>query len=382
MSRQFMLSTFRAGNGAFEAAARRTAGLQLRSFTSTAKRNESITHFTPTSSAELDSLLANIRHKIILPAFLPTAQRRKIFLPKWQKKLDADPITMEIDGEVLKFRYVNPLTEVPSTPKAVGAAVVLFNTPADFANLRPLLEGLYYAGRTLSPQLGAKILRLAGSKGQIYSVIDCARSVRQTGFQFNTHEKAMWALHFIQMNARHADWDEAKTRKALRWAEMVIVMLQTSSHKTEGFAHNPPVPGELPISRDPMVLAAPLHLAAVLAARYSPDEEILDRVYHLARDVVALWPEDKKFKEIYHPRLFTRDHSMRYLSVDSIFINMTTPLLHGLETAAKVVVKDPELARQLQIRFNTLRAEIKEIQDNPSPNQPVRPTIYNEFYKE
>lgn len=101
-----------------------------------------ITHFTPTSSPALDELLNDIRTKIILPSFLPMAQRKRIYSPRWEKKLQADPIIVEIDGEVIKFRYQNPLTDIPNTRKSLVSAIALFETDADFANLRPLLEGI------------------------------------------------------------------------------------------------------------------------------------------------------------------------------------------------------------------------------------------------
>ncbi|KAI1313593.1 hypothetical protein F5Y03DRAFT_381164 [Xylaria venustula] len=382
MWRKSVLSAVCAGNGTFEVVARRiAAGQQHRSFTSTCQRNANITTFTPTSSPDLDSLLQEIRHKIILPAYLPMDQRKKIYSVRWQKKLEADPITIEIDGEVLKFRYLNPLKDIPGTRKSIEAALRQFNTPGDFANLKPLLEGIHYAGRKIDQNFYAKILRIIGGKGHIYDMIDCARSVRRTGYKIDSHEKANELLLYVQLKARDADWDEAETKQALRWAEMIVEMLQAKAHQPKRPKYEPVLPGEIPWVRDPMIQTAQLHLAAVLATRYEASEELLAKVNKLAQDIVALWPEGKKLTELQPAELYTDSEKLGYLLYPNKLLALGTPLLHGLETAAKVV--EPELASQLQTRAATLAAEIKHAQDKMSLDESKRPRgreVYRKFY--
>ncbi|KAI0539872.1 hypothetical protein GGR58DRAFT_463075 [Xylaria digitata] len=376
MSRKLVLSAVCASNGAFEAAARRITALQHRSFTSTSQRNANITHFTPTSSSALDSILNDIRTRIILPSYLPMAQRKRIYSAKWEKNLQADPITIEIDGEVLKFRYQNALTDIPSTRKSLMTALSHFETAADFENFKPLFEGLHYAGRKLKQPSYAKITRLVGAKGHIYAIIDCARSVRRTGWKLDSSEVVNEVLHSVQMKAYDADWDEAATRQALRWAEMLVELLHEEAHQPK----DPLLPGQIPLARDPMVLAAPLHLAAMLVARHEAGEEVLDKLHKLAGDIVALWPEGKKLRELQPAELYVDFDKMGYLLSHDKFISLATPLLHGLETAAKVV--KPELAGQLQTRSHTLAAEIKEARDSliPPIDNLRSGTLYKKFY--
>ncbi|KAF2965196.1 hypothetical protein GQX73_g8375 [Xylaria multiplex] len=380
MSRRLVLGAICASNGAFEAAARRTTALQHRSFTSTPQRNANITHFTPTSSPALDNILNEIRTTIILPSYLPMAQRKKIYSAKWEKKLQADPIIIEIDGEVLKFRYLNVFTDMRSTRRSLMIAISHFETDADFANLKPLLEGLHYAGRKIIQSTYAKVARLVGNKGHIYSIIDCARSVRRTGWKFDNSEVVNEVLHSVQMKAYDADWDQAATMQALRWAEMVVEMLYDEAHQPKRYKDNPPVPGEIPLARDPMVLAAPLHLAAVLVAQHEAGEEVLDKLHKLTGDVVASWPEGKRLRELQPAELYADFDQMGYLLSRNKFITLATPLLHGLETAVKVV--KPELASQLQSRCHTLAAEIKEARDSlVPPTENLRgTTLYKKFY--
>ncbi|KAI1754368.1 hypothetical protein F4782DRAFT_494196 [Xylaria castorea] len=354
MLRKSVLGAVCATNGALAATARRIVGQQHRSFTSTSQRSANITHFTPTSSPELDSLLNDIRTKIILPHYLPEAQRKRIYSPKWEKKLQADPVTIEIDGEVLKFGYQ---TDIPNVHRTILQAIRQFETPADFANLKPLLEGIKYTGHKFSPNFYIEIMRVVGVKGHVFDIFDCARSVRRTGYKLDDGEKVNEMLHFLQMTARDADWDEAQTTQALRWVEMVIEMLQDEAHKPKLRKDKPVLPGELPLNRDPMVLAAPLHLAAVLVAQHEAGEEVQDKVHKLARDVVALWPEGTKLKEVQRVN-FPGGKKVPYLARPSTFAAIATPLLHGLDTAIKVV--EPELAGQLQTRRDTLAADVQE----------------------
>ncbi|KAK5627780.1 hypothetical protein RRF57_003495 [Xylaria bambusicola] len=306
------------------------------------------------------------------------AQRKKIYSHKWEKRLNADPIVMDIDGEIIKFRYHNALTDLPNTQKSIGTAIGMFETAADFANLKPLLEGIHYAGRKIPPSLYTKILRVVCSKGHVYDIIDCARSVRRTGYKLDTSEKVNEILHSIQLKARDAEWDEAETRQALRWADMVVEMLHDEAHQPKRPKDQPLLPGEIPLNRDPMVLAAQLHLAAVLASRYEAGEEILDRVDKLARDIVMLWPEGKKIKELQPAELYEDVEKRGYLVWASKFVSLATPLLHGLETAAKVV--KPELASQLQTRCDTLRAEINEAREKTHPEAQRHVDVYKRFY--
>jgi len=336
-----------------------------------------ITHFTKTSSPDLDALLNEIRNNIILPSILHSSQQKKIHSPKWEKRLQSDPIVIEIDGEILKFRYQNPQKDVPDTRKKVTEAVGKFETKEDYANLKPLLEGLANAQRKLRDDVQEKIVRLAGHKGCIFEVIDCARSARRTGFKLNTSEKVNETLHHVQMKAFDSDWDLEETQKALRWATMVLEMTQEEAHQPKRRKNAKPVPGEIALGRHPIALAAPMHLAAALAARHEAGQEVMDLVHKHAREILALWPEGKALMELDPPELYKRDASMHYLRSPSKFVTLATPMLHSLDEAIKVV--KPELASQLQARRETLAAEINEKRQNLDDSRRGS-YIYKRFY--
>ncbi|KAI0180495.1 hypothetical protein GGR52DRAFT_588082 [Hypoxylon sp. FL1284] len=364
MSRTPALGALCASNGAFETASRRIVSSTQRTFSSTAQRNASIPTFTPTSSPQLDELLSEIRRKIILPSYLPAEQRRRIASPRFEKRLQTDPVIIEVDGEVFRFRYQDPLRTTPVARRVVAAAVARFRTADDFANLRPLLEGMVAARRRLPDALATKILRLAGERGRVLDALECARGVARTGLRLDASEKAAELLHALQMQAAAADFAHEDTARALRRAEMVVDLLQEDGHQPPRRHGRDPqlVPGELPLYRDPLVLLAPLHLAAVLVARY-PDEaaaaEPAAKLAKYARDVVRLWPEGKKLTEVQPPELYEDPDRMGYLRDPSKFVTVAAPLLHGLNAAVDVVV-DSELAAQLQARRDLLAAEVAE----------------------
>ncbi|KAI1378209.1 hypothetical protein F4677DRAFT_443425 [Hypoxylon crocopeplum] len=383
MSRKSALSAFCASNGILESATRRIAGSTTqRTFSSSAQRNAMLANFTPTSSPQLDELLSTIRRDIILPAYLPTEQRKRLYSPKYAKKLESDPIIIEIDGEVIKFRYINVFKDILQTRRAVVNAITQFSTPQDFANLRPLLEGISYAGRKFDNGVYVKILRVMALKGRVSQIIDCALNAARTGFKLDSSEKVNEILHFIQMKAIDSAWDEAITTKALRRAEVVLELMHEERHQPERNKNNPMLEGELPLYRDPMVLLAPLHLAAALAAQKegAVDENLADKVNKYARDVVRLWPEGKKLSEVQPKALYGEENGvMRYLLIPNKFVTLTVPLLHSLDTAIKVV--EPELAQQLQSRRDILATEIKEARIATKPTENRGEAVYRKLYE-
>ncbi|KAI0023201.1 hypothetical protein F4780DRAFT_730342 [Xylariomycetidae sp. FL0641] len=383
MSRKSVLSALGASNGTLEAATRRIAASgQHRSFTSTTPRNaHHIAHFTPASTPELDALLKTIREKIIMPAYLPANQRKKIYSPKFEKKLRADPITIEIDGEVFRFRYQPRFgKETPALRKTFASAIEKFETDADFANLRPLMEGLHASEADLEASFYTKVLRLAGERGHIFAVIECARSVRRTGFALDSSEKACEALHFLQLKAADHGWDQHRTRQALRWAEMVLTLLEDEAHQPKA-----PCPRGmmLPLDRDPLVLAAPLHLAAMLASRHAPADaapeaaEARLKVFQHARDVVRLWPPGRRAVGIQPPELYEKHHPLGWLREPNKFLAIASPLLHGLREAQKHV--QPPLADELKARYDILAEEIQD--SRKALEKPGRgEAVYRKFF--
>ncbi len=312
--------------------------------------------------------------------------------------MESDPIIIEIDGEVLRFGHMNPLLgDIPETRRSVLDVVSRFATDADFANLKPLLEGIAHTGYRFSPSFHAKILRLCGTRGHVYAAIECARAVRTTGLRLDSSEKANELLHFIQLRAADAGFAVDETAQALRWAEMVVDMLVDEQHLLVRRKDERPVDGELPPDRDPQVLLARLHLAAAVArnqvrardenplddaAAGGPAAAAVEKADEYGADIARLWPEDRPLRSLQPSSLYEDHDKMGYLLEPNKFITLATPLLHGLDVAAAVVAR-PGLADQLRARRDTLAAEIQAARETYGVEKPERGnSIYRKFYGE
>ena len=291
---------------------------------------------------------------------------------------------MEIDEEIYKFYYLNAVGGgVPNTEKTAMLAVNKFRTDEDFANLRPLLEGLQVAGRTFSVAFWTKLARVAGTRGHIYDILDCARSVKTTGYQLDTSEKVNEILHFFQLKAADAGWDKAETGQAFRWAKMVYEMLPAEEHQPEPVK----LPGgrvaprvDMPLDRDPQVILAPLHLAAALVVKCGVESESLkEAVADYARDLVKLWPAGRSLRSIHPAEAYAEHDRMGYLLEPNKFLTLATPLLHGLELAAQAV-PDPALAEELKARFESLSAEIEQARPDALKGGKRGEAVYKKFY--
>ncbi|KAI0480471.1 hypothetical protein GGR56DRAFT_274741 [Xylariaceae sp. FL0804] len=380
MLRPPVLGAVCAGRSTIRAAALSTAGAR-RAFTSTARRDARMIHFhEDVSSEELANLLRTIRTKIILPTYLPLKERKKLYSPRYKKKLEAEPIMIDIDGEIIKFRYLDPQTELPKTRDSVMEAVLKFETPEDLRNLKPLLEGINRTTDKINPNTWARMVRILCQRGHLYDVIECARSVRRTGFKLDTSERVNLLLLHAQRKAVDTKWGFEETRQALRWAAMVLEMLEDEEHQPHRPQHKQ-VEGEPPLSRDPMVIMAPMHLTAALVLRHrqlpaaAPQGEddaaaaaaslsdaelvtMMERLKKYAQDVVGLWPEGRPLRQVYPPQLYKYDDRLAYLVDDRNFARLAQPFRVGLAMAARVLEpEEPELAAQLRSRQATLEGD-------------------------
>lgn len=299
--------------------------------------------------------------KIILPSFLHLEQQVKLKKQKYARQLQADPIQMEIDGKILRFRHVD-FKDMPNTHKNITKAISQFKTDEDFHNLRPLLEGLHHAGRKFPIEFFARIIRLVCMQGRVYDMIEAARRVSLTGLKLDTSEKINELLHWIQMKAIDSEWNKTETAQALKWTQLVMDMLEDEKHQpTVGVKCKVKwMDEQLPFSRDAQVLLAELHLAAAMVVKCGAGEETRDRVNKLAKEITRLWPQGKGLKDIHPEQAYKTENNMGYLlSRPNKFVALATPLLHGLQLASEVV-KDPELWRQLNAKKDIVNEEVQQ----------------------
>lgn len=96
-----------------------------------------------------------------------------------------------------------------------------------------------------------------------------------------------------------------------------------------------------------------------------------------SRDIVRLWPEDKKLLEL------PRDPAqMAYLERHpNIYVAFLSPVLAGLR-AAKLAVedRDPELAQQLEVRAAGLRTDLEAAVLKTTEKDVWGRTVYSKLF--
>ncbi|KHN99526.1 uncharacterized protein MAM_02379 [Metarhizium album ARSEF 1941] len=182
--------------------------------------------FSETDNTELNSILNSIQEKIILPAYLPEKQRKLVFDPKKRSQLEQNPIIIEVEGLEHKFSSIDRFKEVENSKKALSRALHKMQSAQDWANLGTLLAGYKKAGIKLKANHWGKVVRVAGRRGHIFAVIECAKQFDKTGLVIRTPETAVRVLAFANDKITESAWDAGETKRALRWVETVLDLLQ------------------------------------------------------------------------------------------------------------------------------------------------------------
>ncbi|KAK3682669.1 hypothetical protein B0T22DRAFT_291600 [Podospora appendiculata] len=350
-------SSLRAGRKALEALSHPAGHAQRRYLSSTAPQSSSVVKFR-TDNPELKELLTTLREKIILPFYLPPDQRQRVFNAKYKQKLLDDPITMEVDGEELRFGYIDPLHDLPDTKKLVTEAVGAMKTPTDFRNLPALLEGLRLAHRFVKDSVYQKMIRRAGMHGCIDVILDCVKQVKRTGLRLDNSQSINELLAFIQKEALASGWDKKETERALRRTQALVDMLEEEPlHWPTKNPKGKKVFRGFPFYRDPQILAARLHMAAAMAVKHQGGHDVDGKVAKYARELLGLWPTDKGLLELHPVEAYASDAEMRYLLNRNSFLWFASPVLNGLRLAAQVV--EPALAQQLLVRAKNVEEQIE-----------------------
>lgn len=347
--------------GALRAGARRlettvchNASLQRRLFSVTSQRAGGFIVFKKGSNPELQERLDTLYNKIVLPSYLSQEQQRKLTKTKYKEQLRNDPITMEIDGEIHKFRYVDPTKDIPSASKLVRQAVEHMQHE-DYHNLHLVLKGFKRANRKLHDELALHIIRKAHQADRLDAVIDCAKQVELTGFKLDSPLKLSSLLVGAQTRAIESGFNPKPAKKALKQTEKVIDLLEF-----EGKRHQPSNRSKTqrPFYHEPMFLGLRLNLAATLAVKARDGQDEDGKVTQYAEQMVHFWPENTGILDLKPDAAYEDPQNVQYLLDRNEFLYHVSPVLHGLQMAAKVV--DPGLSMKLQNRADALEDEIRQ----------------------
>ncbi|KAK5990102.1 hypothetical protein PT974_08366 [Cladobotryum mycophilum] len=190
--------------------------------------------FAETDNAELNTILTTIQEKIILPAYLPEKQRKMVFDPKMKSHLEQNPVIIEVEGLEHKFSSIDRFKGVENSKGILNRALHSMQSQEDWANLGTLLAGYRKAGIRLKADHWGKIVRMAGKSGNIYAVIECAKQADKTGLRFINGESVVRVLSFVNGKVTDSNFGVDETTQALKWAELVLDLLQRPDHAIEG----------------------------------------------------------------------------------------------------------------------------------------------------
>ena len=288
--------------------------------------------------------------------------------PRLKNILKNSPITLEVDGVVHKFRYLDLTTDLPSTSKTWYKALNLMKTPADFQNVPLLLEGCVRDRRRVPKELRNKIIRRAAMHDSLPVIIDCLLAVKRTGFKLNEAELINDLLTYAQLPAIKSGWSEKNTNAALRQVRLIVNLLEDEAH-----APTAETKCHFPFYKDPQVLAARLHLAAAKAVHLQEGKDADGKVTEYAKELVALWPENAGLLDLQPEAAYRNPDQTQYLTEKNKFLWFASPVLSALNLATKVVAADnAALAQKLQQRAKLVGGELKLARDDESRKQGSR----------
>ena len=162
-------------------------------------------------------------------------------------------------------------------------------------------------------------------------------------------------LYEIQARAINSGWDLKQTQLAVAKTTWVTEQLGTKLHKPKGVP-NPLRP--FPLPHDPQVLAARLHMLAVMAFKHQGGKDDKGLVAYHAEELVRRWPKDTAVLDLYPDAMYARKEEMSYLLDRRTYVRLIAPVLNGLLVASKVV--EPALAEPLKVIAGHVQRELDQ----------------------
>jgi len=325
--------------------------MQLRTFTSSAARQRSsvVPAFKPSSSPELDTLLQEVREKVILPNYLSKMQRDLIFKDKYKKTLEVEPVVAKIGDEEFRLQHIDLMNDVPPIQDSLRRALSLMKERSDYGNLLGLLEGLRKPGLPSNKQwMNKVIVRTLGQAGRQDILLECLRQASQTGVRLRNFGITFDVLNSLSKKAVESKWNATETEKALRWSEQVLDLLEDPKH-------SPSAVSPLFDSRKrPEVIGQVLQLAAVKASKHQDGKDLDGKVEQLSRRVLDCYSNTTNKEWLDE----NRGGANRSAHLHNLILRFKVPLLHGMKIAQEVLGPDSDITVQLKEKATELEEEI------------------------
>lgn len=260
------------------AAQAETQHLAKRSFSSTTDRQRVLPTFSEASNAELNDVLATLREKHFIPAYLRKQERKMIFKQEFKQYLQDNPQTVYLGGEEIQLQWIDAKNDIPARKGLVNQAIDLMaaGESAEWQNLPKLLQALNEGvKKPATPAQMEKIVRKAIQSGKFGFVLQCLTQAEKTGMSLKDERVLQSVISGLHEMAEGSEWSEETTGRALRDAHQISLLLEREEHGNGAkLASNDP-------RTRPEVLGVFLELAAVYAYKFegAQDKQGLVKAY-------------------------------------------------------------------------------------------------------
>lgn len=309
----------------------------------------------------LSDLLSRVRNVLMIPAHLTKEQRLLVYRDKKIKLLNSNAGTAYIGDEEFKLQHINRLEDVPQGYKVLQEAMSLMSEKRDWDNLPRLLHGLNNAkvlklDKKKYQARKSTIARKAGQAGRQDVLLECIRRSHVTGMTLREPEFVAQVMFWLQMKALESDWEVEDTSKALKWAELVMAMMEDPKHTA----------GSLVGVEDPRtkadVIGVLLELAAVRASRHLGGKDKEGKVAKYAEmflDSLNSPISSSSFEP------YSGEEAGGFRKPDphgkalSRWVSTHTPILFGIKEAIVVLGSESGLTSGLQAKADELEGLIR-----------------------
>lgn len=260
--------------------------------------------FAETENSELNNVLIDVQEKIILPAYLPEAQRKLVFNSAKSDYIKRNPVVIELDGLEHTFTYIDRTRDIPNSKKALAQATRLMKTKEEWDNIATFLAGYRKAGIKLTREHYEAIIRRACDSQQEYSIIECAKQAVKTGLALKYESYVILLMSSI--NGKVGSTAE-ETLQALKWNRLVSDLIQRPEHQLQGRRPRD-LPHFNPAIRGTLLFAQAHGIQAQQAAGESAEgliKELRDNVEFISSAWAGQELSDltkSSYLKIFHPR--------------------------------------------------------------------------------
>lgn len=279
----------------------------------------------------------------MLPSHLSSKHQKLIYKKRYENELLTEPVIATIANEDFQLQHIDRTKDLPNHKKALFKAISLMKEKKDWGNLPNLLAGMKLAGMNTSGlSMKNRIVSLVRQAGRHEVILECLLRAEDTGIQLKEPVFATMVMLAIQQRAFDTDWHEHELAKALKWAELVVVMMEEPKH-----AGSRVLAGKDDPRLQPQVIGILLELASMKAVKYLEGRDVDGKVAEYSTRLLGT-PLD------FEPLAYESEHAYESEYALNPWLWAHVPVLHGMYEALKVLDPSSPVAEGLRTKSEVL----------------------------